>query len=352
MDGYLLLSVGAGVVAMMVTVVLLGPLVRWLRHRALLDVPNDRSSHVIPTPRGGGIVVTSVVVLGWSVVLVTSGTLTASGVVVLVAAVGLGLLSWLDDLLDLPRRLRFLLHVAAVLPVLMLLPPDMMVAQGLLPLWLDRLIAALAWLWFINLFNFMDGIDGISGVQAAHLGVALSVLVLAGGLSPLSPEVAPLGAVVAGAAVGFLWWNWHPAKVFLGDVGSIPLGYLLGWLMLWVAAAGHWAVALILPAYYWADATITLVRRAARGAHLVVAHREHFYQRATHVLNMRHSTVAGRIAIGNLLLLGAAGVAVAISPWAGLVVAIVPVAALLAHFGRAGASPQATEAKRQEMTPR
>lgn len=330
MDGILLLSVGAGVAAFVVTAMLMGPLVAWLRRRALLDMPNDRSSHAAPTPRGGGIAVTGVTLAGGAITLGLSGDLSVLTMAALGGALGLALLSWVDDIHNLPHRLRFVLQIAAVVPVLLLLPNHMLVAQGLLPLWLDRLLAGLAWLWFINLFNFMDGIDGLSGVQSTHLGASLTAIVLIGALSPL----APLGAIIAGSALGFLRWNWHPAKVFLGDVGSIPLGYLFGWLCLLAASAGYWAVALILPAYYWADASLTLLRRALKGERLTNAHREHFYQRAVHVRHMSHAMVSAYIAAGNLLLFGAAWVAIAVSPWIGLLLALLPVGGLLVIFAQ------------------
>lgn len=345
MDGIVLLSVGAGATALAVTVLLVGPVIAWLRRRALLDVPNDRSSHVVPTPRGGGLVVTGVTLVGWAGLLWNLGAMSAPMGALLAGGLALAVVSWLDDMHDLPRRLRFALHIVSVVAVLMLLPADLTVTQGLLPLWADRLLAGLAWLWFINLFNFMDGIDGISGVETTHLGMAVVVLVLTGELAGLSPAVAPMAAVVAGAALGFLRWNWHPAKVFLGDVGSIPLGYLLGWLMLEVALSGAWAVALILPAYYWSDATLTLLRRAFRGASLAVAHREHFYQHATHIRGMGHGAVAGWIAVGNILLFGAALAAVMVNPFVGLALAVVPVGGLLIHFGQgraAGSAPGAS----------
>ena len=146
----------------------------------------------------------------------------------------------------------------------------------------------LGWVWFINLFNFMDGIDGISGVEC--LGIGLGVAVIAA-LDGVPSGHGSLGICLAAAAAGFLIWNWHPAKVFMGDVGSVPLGFLIGWLLLDMAAAGAWAPAVILPAYYLADATITLLRRLLRGAAPWQAHRDHFYQQATQA-GRSHARVA------------------------------------------------------------
>jgi UDP-N-acetylmuramyl pentapeptide phosphotransferase/UDP-N-acetylglucosamine-1-phosphate transferase len=146
-----------------------------------------------------------------------------------------------------------------------------------LPVGFERVLAGVAWLWFINLFNFMDGIDGLAGSEA--VAVALGYLVLTAHLDSQGPS-SSLALIVAASAAGYLFWNWHPAKVFMGDAGSVPLGFLLGWLMLDLAVQGHWAAALILPLYFVADATVTLLKRGLRGEKPWQAHREHFYQRA------------------------------------------------------------------------
>jgi UDP-N-acetylmuramyl pentapeptide phosphotransferase/UDP-N-acetylglucosamine-1-phosphate transferase len=113
----------------------------------------------------------------------------------------------------------------------------------------------LLWVWFLNLFNFMDGIDGIDASEAAAIGLGLMLV------ADADPSIAAPAAVIAAAALGFLVWNWAPARIFLGDVGSVPLGYLLGFLLYELALRGSWQAALILPAYFLADATLTLLRR-------------------------------------------------------------------------------------------
>src|SRR5207244_2759978 len=164
--------------------------------------------------------------------------------------------AWFDVLGGLSPAVRLVARFAAVaigMGAFGLIGP---VFQGWLPLWLDRLAAALLLVWFINLFNFMDGIDGLAGSEAAAIGLGLLLFAAAG--VGHDPGLMALGAAIAAAAIGFLVWNWAPARIFLGDVGSVPLGYLLGFLLLDQAARGHWKVALILPLYFLADATITL----------------------------------------------------------------------------------------------
>ncbi|HVO15364.1 MAG TPA: glycosyl transferase [Alphaproteobacteria bacterium] len=307
---------------------------RLLERRRILDHPNERSSHARATPRGGGIAVTGALVLAWAAVAAlepgASGALPwAVGGIVL-----LGVVSWRDDLRSLPALPRFAAQVVAVAAGLAAFDHGALVFQGLLPFWADRLLAALAWLWFVNLFNFMDGIDGLAGTETVAIGLGLALLALTAGESPATAAL-PLAA--AAAALGFLPWNWQPARIFLGDVGSVPLGYALGWLLLAAAAAGHWAAALILPLYYLADATLTLLRRLLRGERVWRAHREHFYQRATRG-GRSHCAVVGLIAGADALLIALA-LGAARWPWAMLAAAAVAVGLLLLVLARPRALP-------------
>ncbi|MEX0759607.1 MAG: glycosyltransferase family 4 protein [Tistlia sp.] len=277
-----------------------GLLVRLLGDRGLLDRPNERSSHTAPTPRGGGLSVVGALLVGWPLLVwqATAAALEAALVPAFLAvyagALALAAVSFVDDVATLGAGPRLAVQVLAVAAALAFLSEAGfgLVFQGLLPPWLDRLLAAVAWLWFVNLYNFMDGIDGITGVESASLGIGLAlVFALGGALLP-----AGLALLVAAAALGFLVWNWQPARIFMGDVGSVPIGFLLGWLLLLAAAEGQWAAALILPGYYWADATLTLLRRALRGERVWRAHREHFYQRAVQ-RGLDHAQVARRVAL-------------------------------------------------------
>jgi UDP-N-acetylmuramyl pentapeptide phosphotransferase/UDP-N-acetylglucosamine-1-phosphate transferase len=149
--------------------------------------------------------------------------------------------------------------------------------------------------------------------------------------------------VIAATMIGFLVWNWHPARIFLGDVGSIPLGFLLGWLLLDLAASGLWQAALILPLYYLADASLTLLRRLLRGAVIWHAHREHCYQQAVQ-RGRSHAAVSRAVAFTNLLLVGLAFVAASpsgppILPWLILAAAIIIVGLLMTWMVFGGENP-------------
>ena len=299
--------------------------IRLLTKRAILDQPNERSSHSIPTPRGGGLAVTAVLIAGATACAIVWPADRGETWIVMAGILALALLSWLDDLKNLSAAMRLIVHAAVVAGALWMLPSEALVFQGWLPPLIDRILAGLLWIWFINLFNFMDGIDGISGIETIAIGAGLF------GLSLMLPALAPegrFGLIAVGAAAGFLLWNWHPARIFLGDVGSVPLGFFLGWLLLETAAAGHWAAALILPLYYLADATITLARRALRGEKVWQAHREHFYQRPIQ-RGVAHDRVALRIALANAALIGLALLSTMAMTWLCLLFAILVVARLL-----------------------
>ncbi|CAN0515829.1 unnamed protein product [Laminaria digitata] len=216
---------------------------------------------------------------------------------------------------------------------------------GLFPLWLDLAIAAIGWVWFVNLFNFMDGIDGISGVEATCIGGGIA---LVGFLALGSQSTLPWhGLIIAAAATGFLVWNWHPAKIFLGDIGSIPLGYLLGWLLLLLAASGYLPAAIILPLYYLVDATLTLLRRLQRGEKVWQAHREHYYQKA--VQNGRtHAQVSIAVALTNTGLVALAVLTTIAGPesfwsWSAVLAALFLVIGLLVWMKRSNLSPNMSD---------
>ncbi|MBP7064062.1 glycosyltransferase family 4 protein [Ferrovibrio sp.] len=330
-----LLALGFAALAGIGTALLLLPLIVWLKTRAVLDLPNARSSHTQPTPRGGGIaVVAMVLALGLPWVTLTEQF--ANGLL-LVGFLVLALLFWFDDRLGgLPISLRMGAQALAVALVLGQLPPEARIASGMLadwlPLWLERLLCFLAWLWFVNLFNFMDGINGITGVEMVGIGLGLAACAA---LAGFGAAPAGLALIVAGAGLGFLRYNWGQAQVFMGDVGSVPVGFLLGGLLLQAALSGLWAAALILPLYYWFDATITLLRRALKRERIWQAHRQHFYQQGARKAGA-HAPVAGKIALLNAALIGLALLAQSgPRPWseiAALLLGLVLVLALCRHF--------------------
>jgi UDP-N-acetylmuramyl pentapeptide phosphotransferase/UDP-N-acetylglucosamine-1-phosphate transferase len=300
-----------------------------MRRSRRLDPPNARSMHSVPVPVGAGIAIVLTVLLLWGL---PQAPLARSHMVMLAGFTGLGALSWIDDHRALSPAARLAAQGVAVAVCLALLPPETRVLPAL-PLPVERLGLGLAWLWFINLFNFMDGIDGLAGSEA--MAVALGYLLLAA-LAGLAPTLAQLALILAAATTGYLLWNWHPAKVFMGDAGSVPLGFMLGWLLLDLAFAGHWAAAAILPLYFVADATHTLVKRATRGEKPWHAHREHFYQRAV-LGGTTPAAVVWRVGTANVALIALAVLSLAY-PLPALTGAALVVAGLLGHLGALGRS--------------
>jgi UDP-N-acetylmuramyl pentapeptide phosphotransferase/UDP-N-acetylglucosamine-1-phosphate transferase len=263
-----------------------------LRHRDVLDHPNERSSHRVPTPRGGGIAVIGSLLLAW-VLLARAGLVMPGVIGIAIGAVLTAAISWIDDLRGLSPILRLVAQLAAVAIGIL--------TQGWSESFVAFAVIGLLWIWWINLFNFMDGIDGIAGAEAAAIGLGLLLFASLG--TGADAALAMFAAAAVGAALGFLVWNWSPARIFLGDVGSAPLGYLLGFLLVDLVMRGFWKVALILPLYFIADATITLVRRLLRGERVWQAHREHFYQQAVRA-GLAHAAVVERVTAANVVLIG------------------------------------------------
>jgi len=293
-------------------------LVPILRRRDILDHPNERSAHREPTPRGGGIAVIGSLLLAWFVL--AGAGLALPGVVGVSLGAGiLAVVSWVDDLRGLSPLLRLLAQIVVVAIGIWAK------ARGLS--WAGFATIGLLWIWCTNLFNFMDGIDGITGTEAAAIGIGLLLFASVG--TGADPGLTMLAAAMVGAALGFLVWNWSPARIFLGDVGSAPLGYLVGFLLLDLVMRGFWKVALILPLYFLADASITLARRLLRGERVWRAHREHFYQLAVRA-GLSHAAVVERVIAADLVLIGCGWAAE--NGWSAvsLAIAATTVAALLA----------------------
>lgn len=271
----------------------------WLTRRGVVDRPNARSSHKRPVPRGGGIGFIAVIAIALGIVALAENTVPLP---MLAALLLLAAISFVDDIRAVPFWTRLAVQLVAVAAALAALPGDATIIAEGLPVWLDRLIAGLAWVWFVNLFNFMDGIDGIAAGEA--ITVAAGAVILALSQSAFADGALP-GIVVAAAAAGFLVLNWHPAKLFMGDVGSAGLGFVLGWLLIEAAAAGFLAAALILPMFFLLDATTTLVWRAIRRRPLATAHRDHAYQAAVD-RGVGQATVSAAVITLGLVLIGLA----------------------------------------------
>jgi len=279
-------------------IVVLHPLLQ----RYALAKPNARSSHRVPTPQGGGIAVIAAIVAASGVGLIIFGApLTASLATAFAAVIVMACVGAADDVRPLAVTPRLLLQALAVAAVIYALPNALRVVP-IVPFWLERVLLFLGGLWFVNLVNFMDGIDWMTVVEVIPIAAALAAL---GALAALPPEAVVVALALGGAMLGFAYFNRPAAKLFLGDVGSLPIGLLVGWLLVLLAGAGHLAAALLLPLYYLADATLTLLRRLSAGERIWQAHRTHYYQRATD-RGFTVTEIVTRVFVVNLVLAGLA----------------------------------------------
>jgi UDP-N-acetylmuramyl pentapeptide phosphotransferase/UDP-N-acetylglucosamine-1-phosphate transferase len=228
---------------------------------------------------------------------------------------------------------RLLLQAIAVGIVLATLPSEFHLVS-MLPVWVERTLLLIGGLWFVNLVNFMDGLDWITVAEIVPVTAALAVFGFYGQL-PSGPTFAALA--LCGAMAGFAPFNRPVAKLFLGDVGSLPIGLLTGWCLLQLAGNGHFIAALLLPLYYLADATITLLKRLMKGETVWIAHRSHFYQQATGN-GFSVMQIAGEVFILNIVLAALAATTIWLkSPYVQgmcLAVGIGIVALVLSRFSR------------------
>jgi UDP-N-acetylmuramyl pentapeptide phosphotransferase/UDP-N-acetylglucosamine-1-phosphate transferase len=273
----LALSLATPIVAAALSAGLIVLLRPWLRRYALAQ-PNARSSHREPTPQGGGIAVMVATIAVAALACRSLGSPDAASLAwVLLAAAFIAVVGAVDDIWTMGVPPRLALQAAAVAIVVTALPDDLRL-MPMLPVAVERGLLLIAGLWIVNLTNFMDGIDWMTVAEAVPV---LAGLVIIGLLDGLPQQATTVALALCGALLGFAPFNRPVAKLFLGDVGSLPIGLLLAWLLALLAGAGHVAAALILPLYYLADATITLLRRLVGREPFWQAHRTHFYQRAT-----------------------------------------------------------------------
>jgi Fuc2NAc and GlcNAc transferase len=274
---------------------------RYTVAKGMVDIPNSRSSHTRPTPRGGGVSF----VLTYSAYLVVSGLRHTVDRNTVIALIGGGLMiafvGWIDDRNSLSSSSRFMVHIASAVWAIWWINLHQL-DLGIIRLTENLLIHSLGTVmivWFINLFNFMDGIDGIASVEAASCGLAIWVL----SRGAAGAAVAGLTLVLAASVMGFLPMNWSPAKIFMGDVGSGYLGFMIGALSIASEGLGGppfwiWAV---LVGVFITDATLTLIRRITGGERWHEPHRSHVYQLAVQA-GHSHRKVTALVLAANLCL--------------------------------------------------
>ena len=320
------------------TILSTGFVIKYAKEKQMLDIPNHRSSHVIPTPRGGGVAFVFIF-LSTILYLLATNTINFRGNYLLLFSMSLiAVVGFYDDRRNLSARWRFLFQfIAGIISMVALgFLPDIYIYNLTIHAgYLTNFLALVFLIWILNLYNFMDGIDGIAGLEAVSVCLGASVLFWITGNYNLT--LVPL--LLAMAATGFLFWNLPPAKIFMGDVGSSFLGFTFGLLTLqslFVNPNFLWSW-LILLGVFIVDASVTLVNRVIRREKLYLAHRSHAYQQAARVYNS-HKVVSLSVVAVNLIWLCPLAILVGvgyIEGFLGLIISYIPLLILAIQF-RAG----------------
>ena len=331
------------VIASVLTAYLTGLLRRYALATRLIDIPNARSSHIAPTPRGGGLSIVLVFLLGLPVL--SSMDLLAPEVMWAFFGAGawVALVGFLDDHGHIPARWRLLAHFAGAawglywlngLPALTFsFPGSGLLAHAIELGWFGQVLVIFYLVWLLNLYNFMDGIDGLASIEAITVCLGGALLYLSG--SETSGQWA-VPVLLAMTVTGFLLWNFPPARIFMGDAGSGFLGIVLGLFSIqsaWIAPQFFWSW-LILLGVFIVDATWTLMRRLFRAEKIYEAHRSHAYQYASRYYGS-HKTVSLAIGAINVCWLTPMALWVGLSglnALLGIVVAYLPLFALAIYF--------------------
>jgi UDP-N-acetylmuramyl pentapeptide phosphotransferase/UDP-N-acetylglucosamine-1-phosphate transferase len=272
----------------------------FLRH--FLVHPNARSSHTVPTPQGAGLAVMASVFAGCALGIFLWGKGAEPKLYgVLAAAAGLALLGALDDAYTLSIPSRLAGQALAAIILVGTLPEDLRLFPGLMPAGVEDVLLVLGIIWFVNAINFLDGLDWMTVAQVVPMTLGVAALHL---LGAVPATVALLALVLLGAVLGFALFNRHPASIFLGDAGSLPIGLCLAFMLIFVAKA-NLAAAILLSLYTLGDATLTLLRRSAAREQVLSAHRSHFYQRGV-AAGLSVPQVTARIFLLGLVLAGLA----------------------------------------------
>ncbi len=262
----------------------------YAKRKAILDIPNERSSHTLPTPRGGGlgIIILFILSLFYFYDSIDIGLFYA-----LLCVIPIAVISFVDDIFTLSSTLRVSVQSISAIGAIYLLGGvnhiDFLIFD--LDGWWLNILAFMTIIWLTNLYNFLDGIDGYASSQAVMVGLGLFIFFQN-----------PLGLVIVSISLGFLMFNWHKASIFMGDVGSASLGFIFAVLIFYDTSSGNILIWMILLSLFWIDASVTLVRRYINGEKITQAHRKHAYQRLVQS-GWSHSLVVLSSILFNLIFL-------------------------------------------------
>jgi len=291
--------------SLIATVILTYILISRLSSFGVLDVPNQRRAHKNITPRGGGLAIVIVIIIAFYAFEYLVGKNLIQAFKIIPLLILIAGISFLDDIKPLPIYIRLVTHLfcSGVAVYCYLYPFSLF--HGELPLYIDTIFSIIGLTAFLNIYNFLDGIDGISSVESIHLSITMLVLCyLKHDIIMNINFIVIINIIILACSIGFLIFNWQPARIFLGDVGSISLGFLLGVCLLFISASSlHLFVACIIAAlYYITDGGLTILMRLINKEKIWEPHLKHFFQKA--VQNGKtHRQVVSRIAICNIALM-------------------------------------------------
>lgn len=292
---YSLLIIGSFLISLFLTKLS----IKILTKKNIMDIPNERSLHKKPTPIGGGWVIAGITLIS----IITLGVYYesfSSTLPIIIAAIILIIASWQDDVKTTNPFLRLGCQVIAIIIALTALPKEALIFNGLFPMWLERVGIFFAWMWFTNLYNFIDGVDGITSSET--ICICLGIMLLS--CFVLIPtNILLLSSVLLGSTFGFLIFNWQPAKIFLGDIGAIFLGFIIGYLLLLLALEGYVIIALLLPLYHLMDSTIVIIKRLCKKEKIWQAHKQHYSYRSVNEMKRSHAMTTTLIITCNLILI-------------------------------------------------
>lgn len=259
--------------------------------KSMMDIPNERSSHTAPIPRGGGAAIIVVFYMG---LFYFRESINAQLFYALLCALPIVLIGFMDDIFTLSSKIRFLVQSISAGMALYFLGGVSSIDFIFFEIhgWWVNIIAFFAIVWLTNLYNFLDGIDGYAGSEAVMVGLGLFLLFHT-----------PLGLVIVAASLGFLLFNWHQASIFMGDIGSTTLGFIFAVFVFDDTGHGSIYIWLVLLSLFWFDATLTLIRRYLIGEHISQAHKKHAYQRLVQS-GWTHDKVVWHALLFNLIFLG------------------------------------------------
>ena len=265
---YIIIFIAIGIISLISSLILTKIFIKFLKNHGIIDLPGNRRSHIVATPRGGGLVLVIIFITLFPLSEYYMFHNFKNSYILLHVFLPISLVSFWDDISHVSILIRLLIHaLCSSLAILWWIAPYS-VFHSNLPLSIDLILASVCLLAFINIYNFLDGIDGITASQTIHLSLTIFMICFLKYDVILNVDmIIMITSIIFGWSIGFIWYNWHPARIFVGDVGSISIGFLLGICLITIAASNInlLAACIIATLYYIADGGLTILIRLFKG---------------------------------------------------------------------------------------